>query len=129
GQGGERDEDRGGEADRAELARDANRRGFRSRRRGDRRERLEVERHVASGLESLRRLLLEAVRDDSVDRRRNAAIRRRELRRLLRQDRDHRVGGGGLGEGALSRKHLVEYGPEGEDVRAGVHLLPADLLG
>ena len=131
GQGRERDENRGREADPARGTRaraGSGRRRGRAGRSRDRGERLQVERHVPRGLEALRRSLLEAVRDDAIDRGRDPPVGSGQVRRLLREDRDHRVGGGGLGEGALAREHLVENGPEGEDVRAGIHRLAPHLL-
>ncbi len=79
------------------------------------------EAHVARGLEPLGRLLLEAPPHDAVeDRRDSAASPSRSGGGSSRQDGGERVGRGRTGERALSREHLVENGPEGEDVAARV---------
>ena len=72
----------------------AARRGRRAdrRRARRRRQRLEVEREVARGLEAQVRVLLEAVAHDPLERRRDVLVRDGEIRRVLLEDRRHRVG-------------------------------------
>ena len=101
----------------------------RRRRPGEAGERLEVERDVAGRLEPLLRVLLQAVANDPVETRVDVLVRRREIRRLLRQDRRDRVGRRVPAEGALAREHLVQDRPEGEEVRPLVRGLPPHLLG
>ena len=60
--------------------------------------------------------------------RRDVLRRRRELRRLLLQDRGHRLDRGVAPERPPAGEHLVEHGAEREDVRAVVDGLPAHLL-
>ena len=93
------------------------------------RERLEVERQIVGRVKTLLRILLQAVPHDALEPRREVLVGQREVRRVLPQDRRHRVGGGVAVEGALAREHLVEDRAEGEDVAAGVGLPPAHLLG
>jgi hypothetical protein len=52
-----------------------------------------------------------------------------ELRRILREDRRHRVGRRVAVERPLAAHHLVEHGAEREHVGARVHRLAAHLLG
>ena len=92
------------------------------------RERLEVEGEIARRLEPLLRVLLEAVPHDPVDPRMDVLVRRREIRRLLRQDRRDRVRRRLAAERALARQHLVEDRAEGEEVAAAVRRLPPHLL-
>ena len=87
------------------------------------RERLEVEREVARRLEPLLRVLLEAVPHDPLEPGLDVLVRRREIRRLLSQDRRHRLRRRVAAERALAREHLVEDRAEGEDVRARVRRL------
>ena len=75
------------------------------------------------------RILLEAVADDALETRRDVLVGDGKIRRILAQDRRHRVRGRVAVECALARQHLVEDRPEGEDVAAGVGGLAADLLG
>ena len=93
------------------------------------RHRLESEGEVAGGLEALRRLLFETAPDDPLGRERHVQSRIGELRRVLLEDRAHRVGGGRACERAAAGEHLVEHGAAGEDVGARVRCLPAHLLG
>ena len=51
-----------------------------------------------------------------------------ELRRILREDRGHRVGGGFPLERAFAAEHLVEHGAEREHVRAMIDRQAAHLL-
>ena len=55
--------------------------------------------------------------------------RRIEIRRILGQDRRHRVGGGLAFEGALAAEHLVEHRAKRKHVRAMIDREPAHLLG
>jgi hypothetical protein len=48
---------------------------------------------------------------------------------LLAEDRSHRLGRRLPRERAAAREHLVEHGPEREDVRASIGRLAAHLLG
>src|SRR5262245_25006515 len=84
------------------------------------RKRLQVERQIVRRMKAALRVLLEAVPDDPIEAGRNLTIRCRQIRRLLREDRAHRVGGRVATEGALPREHLVEDCSEAEDVRARV---------
>ena len=84
---------------------------------------------VPRGLEALRRVLLEATRDEAVERGGNAGRALRGLRRMVPEDRGHRLAGRRPRERASPRQHLVEDGAEGEDVAAGVGGLAPDLLG
>ena len=80
-------------------------------------------------VEALLGALLEAVADDPVECGRDVLIRDGDLRRVLSQDRRHRLGGRVALEGAAAGEHLVEDRAEGEDVRARVGGLALDLLG
>ena len=60
---------------------------------------------------------------------RDVLVRDGEVRRVLLQDRRHRVGGRVAVERAPAREHLVEDRAEGEDVAARVGGLAAHLLG
>ena len=93
------------------------------------RQRLELEGDVVRGVEALLGVLLEAVADDPLEAGRDVLVGDGELRRILLQDRRHRVRGRVAVEGALAREHLVEDRAEGEDVRARVGGLAAHLLG
>ena len=104
-------------------------RAARLRRRGHPRERLEVERQIVRRVEALLRILFEAVPHDALERRRHVLVRDRKIRRILLQDRRHRVGGRVAVEGALAREHLVEDRAEGEDVAARVGGTAAHLFG
>jgi hypothetical protein len=66
---------------------------------------------------------------DTLERSRHRVTERRERRRLLAQDRRHRLGAGGAFERPLAREHLEEHDAEGEDVRPVVHRVAANLLG
>ena len=88
---------------------------------------LERERHVARRLEAVLPLLLEAVADDAVEPRRHLQLRR-ELLRLLLQDRVQRLHRRVAVERPAARQHLVEHRPEGEDVGAVVRRLAPRLL-
>ena len=92
-------------------------------------ERLEIERDVVRGVESLLGALLEAVAHDALEARRDVLVRDREVRRVFLQDRRHRVRGRVAVEGAAAREHLVEDRAEGEDVAARVGGPAAHLLG
>ena len=81
---------------------------------------LQVEREVVRRVEALLGVLLEAVADDPLEARRDVLVRDGEVRRVLLQDRRHRVGGRVAVERALAREHLVEDRAEGEDVAARV---------
>ena len=67
--------------------------------------------------------------DDALQRRGDGAVRGDEIRRILLEDRGHRVGGRVAFERSLPREHLVEHGAEREDVGALVRGLAAHLLG
>ena len=51
---------------------------------------------------------------------RHCGAGRRQLRRLLLEDRGDDLGPGVAAEGAVARDHLVEHAAEGEDVRTVV---------
>ena len=90
---------------------------------------LQVEREVVRGVEPLLRALLQAVTDDPIERRGNVLIGEGGVRRLLAQDRRHRVGGRVAEECTPSGEHLVQHRSEGEDVGTRVGRLSPDLLG
>ena len=96
---------------------------------GDVGHRFEVERQVASRMETLRRILLQAVAHDALEPGRNIARGFGQLGRLFVQDRAHGVGGAVAMERALARNHLVENCAEGENVGLGYRRLAAHLLG
>jgi len=96
---------------------------------GKTRERLEVEREVARRVETLLRVLLEAVTHDPLEPRLDAPVRRGEVRRVLAQDRRDRLGGGRPVERPAAREHLVEDRAEREDVRSLVGRVALHLLG
>ena len=74
-------------------------------------------------------VLLQAVPDDAVERRRHVgAGAPAELGRILPQDRRHRLGRRVAPERAPAGEHLVEHGAEREQVRARVDRLAAHLL-
>ncbi len=91
-------------------------------------DRLEGERDVARRLEPQRRGLLEASPHEPLEAGRDRGDAPREVGRVVRQDRDHRVGGRGTGEGGASREELEENGSEREDVGPAVHGFSSDLL-
>ena len=80
-------------------------------------------------MEALLRALLEAVPDDAVEAGRDVLIRDREVRRVLLEDRGHRLSRRVPVERAAPGEHLVEDRAEGEDVRTRVGGLALDLLG
>jgi hypothetical protein len=55
-------------------------------------------------------------------------VLRGEIGRLFLEDRAHDLDRGIALEGDLAGEHLPQDGPEGEDVRAWIHLLAPDLL-
>ena len=59
----------------------------------------------------------------------NLSAERFDLRRLLAQDRRHRLDRRTVGEGASAGEHLVEHDAEREEVRAVIGRLAAHLLG
>ena len=68
---------------------------------------------------SARSVLLEAVPDDAIERRRQRRRARGELRRILVENRRHRVGRASrAGTRARPLEHLVEHGAEREEVGA-----------
>ena len=89
----------------------------------------EVERDVPRRLEPAIPVLLQAVLDDPVESRRNVPTRLRQLRRLVPEDRRHRLGARVPLERLPAREHLVEDRPEREDVRAVVDRQSPHLLG
>ncbi len=78
--------------------------------------RLQGEREVAGGLESLARALLEAVRDDALESGRKLRPGGREVRRVGLQNRAHRLDGRVSGECSLPGEHLVEDRAERKNV-------------
>ena len=93
------------------------------------RKRFEVEREVVGRVEALLGILLEAVAHDALEAGRDVLVGDGEIRRILLQDRRHRVRGGVAVESASAREHLVQDGAEGENVRARVGRPAAHLLG
>ena len=87
-----------------------------------------MEGEVPRRLEALVGVLLQAVLDDEVERLRDARIGLRRQRRLVAQDRAQQLGRARALEGAVAGEHLVEHGPQGEDVRPVVGHLAAGLL-
>ena len=87
-----------------------------------------AKRDVAGRLEPLERILLEAAPNHALDRRRQTLHRSGQLRRILFQDRAHRLDGGAAGERAPAGVHLVEHRAEAEDVGPAVDVFAAQLL-
>jgi len=83
---------------------------------------------IARRLKSRSGILLQAVRDHLLDRRRHLRTGRRELRRLVPENRVHRLDGRIAAEGPLAAEHLVEDDAEAEDVRAMVDGEPTYLF-
>ena len=69
-----------------------------------------------SGMKALLRSLFEAMTNDTLQRRRQVSVRPDEVRRIISQDRMHRLGSRVALKGAAPRKHLVQDSPEREDV-------------
>ena len=92
-------------------------------------QRLQVEGEVVGGVEALFGVLLEAVAHDPLEAGGDVLVGDGEIRRVLLEDRRHRVRGRVAVERALAREHLVEDRAEGEDVAAGVGGPAAHLLG
>jgi hypothetical protein len=88
----------------------------------------EREPEIAGGLKSLGRVLLETTIDDARERRWDVPFGHRQIRRILFEDRGHRVRCRLTVERAASREHLVEHRPERKDVGAMIRGHPADLL-
>ena len=94
------------------------------------RQRLQRKREVGRGLEACRSVLLQAPRDDPVQRRGNQMLRcGDEIRRVLAEDGADGVGRRFALEGAPPGEHLVEHRAEGKEVGARIHRLAAHLLG
>ena len=72
---------------------------------------------------------LEASLQDALPGRSGQHTRRRDVGRILLEDRRHRFGGGVALERAASGEHLVEDAAQREDVGAMIAALPANLLG
>ena len=102
-------------------------RGQAARRGG--RDRVERDGEVVRAAEALLGPLLEAAAHDALERGRDVAGGLEEAGRVLLEDRVEGLHGALAPEGPLAREHLVEHGPEREDVGAGVHRLAAHLLG
>ncbi len=92
-------------------------------------ERLEVEGEVVRGVKPLLGVLLEAMPDDALEPRLHVLVRRREIRRLLLEDRRHRLRGRVAVKRPRARECLVEDRTEGKDVRARVGGFAFHLLG
>ena len=92
-------------------------------------DRLEIEGHVARGLESLLAALLQAMAHQPLESRRYGHAGSGDVRRVFLEDRSHAVRRGLPGERALPRQHLVEHRTKREDVRSSVGRLSAHLLG
>ncbi len=124
----ERDQRGGEERDPTESnSSSPSRRGRRARRRGARK-RFQIEREVVGRVEALLGTLLEAVAHDALEPRLDVLVRGRKIRRLLAEDRRHRLGSGFAVKRARARQHLVEDGAERKDVRACVGRLSLHLL-
>ena len=91
-------------------------------------QRLEGEDHVAGRLKAFGGVLLQTVPYDAIEGRREIRARRRQLWRVLLQDRIERLDGRLTREGALSRDHLVEHDTQREEIGAPIDLLSSDLL-
>ena len=76
----------------------------------------QAERQIARRLKPHLARLLQAARDDARERRRH--VGRQRLRRILLQDRGHRLGRGLARERRTAGQHLVEHRAEAEDVGA-----------
>ena len=93
----------------------------------DRREHaLQRERKVPRRLEAFRRGLLEAAPDEGLQRGREEL---RQTRRVLGEDCGKRLAARRPSKRSATRHHLVEDGPEGEDVGAVVYRHSPNLLG
>jgi hypothetical protein len=90
--------------------------------------RVERKRQVACRLKSFRAILLQTAEHDPVDRREGMRCRGRHLRRIVVEDGVHRLDRGVAAKRARAAEHLVEDGAEGENVRAVIHVLTADLF-
>ncbi len=88
----------------------------------------ERERDVLGGLEPVPRILLQTMPHDVIQRGRNVSTRRRQLRRLVPDDRGERVARRVLPERSIPREELVQDRPERKDVRAVIDREPARLL-
>ena len=87
----------------------------------------ELEEQVARALPALVGVLGQAPCHEMVELRGAPRLERGRGRRLGREDRRDQVRLASI-EGPLVRQHLVQHGPEGEDVAAGVGFLPLQLL-
>ena len=92
-------------------------------------ERLQRKPQIAGRLESRRRTLLETAIDDPLQSRRNMTFCERKVRRILLQDRSHRLGARFALKRATARQHFVEHEAEREDVRAVISGHAANLFG
>ena len=86
-----------------------------------------MENQIACVLKSFLGFFLEAVADGALERRRRD--RRREIRRVVVQDRVDGMGGRVAPERSESGDHLVEHHSQTEDVRAVVDAKSARLFG
>ena len=90
---------------------------------------LQREGDVGHRLEPRLRSLLQTVRHDSLESRRNGPFRAGQLFRLLLQDRRHRLDRRLPAERPLPAQHLVKHDAECEDVGPVVGRFPPHLLG
>ena len=92
-------------------------------------DRLEREGEIVSGVKALLGPLLEAVCHDPLQRGRGGGARFGDGRRVVLQDRGHRLGRRCALEGPAAREHLVKHRAQREDVRALVGGQLLHLLG
>ena len=87
-----------------------------------------MKRQIACGLEPLLRVLFEAVTDDALEPRRDVPARFRELRRILFQNRAHRLDPRLTPESPPAAQHLIKDRSERKDVGPGVRRFAAHLF-
>src|SRR6202011_549670 len=92
-------------------------------------DRLQREGEITRRLEALIRVLFEAMTDDAIELGGQARIDLPKRRRIVPQNGSHRVDRRSSIESGPARRHLVENTSEGEDVRARVGAVCANLLG
>jgi len=87
-----------------------------------------VEGHIARGLKAFRRVFLETMMHDAIERRRNRAQRLGQRRRFFFQDRAHHFDRAIAGERAFAAQHFVENRAKAKNIRTLIRHLPAHLL-
>ncbi len=90
---------------------------------------LEIAREIARGLVAVGGILGEAPIDRPLERRRHERVQRGRRRRLLLEDRGHRLRSAAAIERTLAREQLVDHRAEREEIRPIVHRASGRLLG